>query len=145
MSNRFFEKFIIVGIDQISLEDARSEDRLMPKKLFMFPGFQGNSENENLEVVKDYCFPNGVQVKKIDMDILDYDGVDSEDDIIQDLLYKSQNWREHTHMFTIDMAESINCLCVTYNDLMLRESDKQLFVVEKAYCLVFTNNFYPCH
>jgi hypothetical protein len=38
----------------------------MPKNLFKYPSFEGGGEyNERTRVVKDFCFPGGVLVKKL--------------------------------------------------------------------------------
>lgn len=40
--------------------------RLVPKNLFKFPPTQDADFSERARVVKDFCFPNGVFVKKLE-------------------------------------------------------------------------------
>lgn len=69
------------------------------------------------------------------------------------MLYGSKNWRESTFFFTLDANEEVgehgdnymNCMCVVFNELMRRNSDKQLFITQKAFCMMFSNNYYPAH
>jgi len=48
------------------LEDVDSNVvRLVPKNLFKYPAPQEDEISERARVVKDFCFPNGVLVKKL--------------------------------------------------------------------------------
>lgn len=64
-STKYFEDFLIIGIDHESLEPVTDVfDRLVPKTLYEFPkDLEGENSNERTKVVKDFCFPNGVIVE----------------------------------------------------------------------------------
>jgi hypothetical protein len=66
-ASSYFEDFFVVGVDQASLEDINQDVcRLMPKNLFKYPAFEGGGEHsERTRVVKDFCFPGGVLIKKL--------------------------------------------------------------------------------
>ena len=36
-------------------------------------------------------------------------------------------------------------MCVIFNEIMKRQSDGQLFIAQKAFCFMFSNNYFPCH
>ena len=36
-------------------------------------------------------------------------------------------------------------MCLLFNEIMKKNSDGKLFLVEKAFCLMFSNNYYPLH
>ncbi len=71
-------------------------------------------------------------------------------EVVQDILYRQKNYRESTFIFTLDANEEVgeagdnymNCMCVTYNELIRRQSDNQLFLVQKAFCFMFMNNYF---
>lgn len=75
------------------------------------------------------------------------------DNELQDILYMSKNWRESTFIFTLDANEEVgesgdnylNCMCVINKEIMKRNSDKVFFIVEKCYCFMFFNNYFPSH
>ena len=129
--------------------------RLVPQNLFKYPASQGDEQLcERIKVVKDFCFPNGVFVMKLDFDPKDDANNDPQiTEIIQDILYRQKNYRENTFIFTLDANEEVgeagdnymNCMCVVYNELMRRLSDNQLFVVQKGFCFMFMNNYFPAH
>jgi hypothetical protein len=56
--------------------------------------------------VKDFCFPNGVEVIKLDYKP---EGENDPDviDIINDILYRQKNYRESTFIFTLDANEEV--------------------------------------
>ena len=66
-SQRYFEQFFIVGIDSASLEEVEKDAcKIVPQNLFRYPSLDGGDEvSERAKVVKDFCFPNGVLVKKL--------------------------------------------------------------------------------
>lgn len=78
---------------------------------------------------------------------------DDEMESIQDILYGAKNWRESTFIFTLDANEEVgeagdnymNCMCVLFEELVKRESDEQLFITQKGFCIMFSNNYFPAH
>mmetsp|Transcript_21382 Transcript_21382/g.20538 ORF Transcript_21382/g.20538 Transcript_21382/m.20538 type:complete len:130 (+) Transcript_21382:2222-2611(+) len=61
-----FEEFFIIGIDRQDLIGPNIKDtkRLNPKTLYMHTGNRGG-ECERRKVVKDFCFPEGIQVRQL--------------------------------------------------------------------------------
>lgn len=126
----------------------------MPKNLFKYPAFEGGGEHsERTRVVKDFCFPGGVLVKNLNYNASVLNQVDDVEEAIQDILYGSKNWRESTFIFTLDANEEnggsgdnyLNCMCVTFTEFMKRVTDGQLFLVQKSFCFMFANNYFPLH
>jgi hypothetical protein len=118
-------------VDQASLESVEYDvDRLVPKNLFKYPTSQGDENlSERVKVVKDFCFPNGVLVTKLNYNPDDESQNDPVvNDIITDILYKQKKDRECTFNFTLDANEEVgeagdnylNCMCITFNELMRR-------------------------
>lgn len=74
-------------------------------------------------------------------------------DQIVDILYGAKNWRESTFIFTLDANEEVgeagdnymNCMCVMFNEIMRRKEDGTLFIVQKCFCFMFTNTYFPAH
>lgn len=62
---KMFTEFFIVGVDQNKLTQADLENEIPiePKNLFLLIDNTGNCERR--QVVKDFCFPNGVQLRKL--------------------------------------------------------------------------------
>lgn len=137
-SQRYFEQFLIVGVDQESLSKIQGEEefnRVAPKTLYQNPDLQlQNKEarailNERSKVVKDFCFPDGVYARKLnyDPDIRTDENTEAYE-IIQDILYKQKNYREQTFIFTLDANEEVgeagdnymHCMCVTIDEIMRR-------------------------
>eukprot|EP00347_Sterkiella_histriomuscorum_P007569 403348413 len=156
-SQHYYEEFQMIGIDQESLDSVEDQiNRLVPKNLFNYP-LQLKEDlilNERARVVKDFCFPNGVLAIKLNYNAEEEFQNDPEvNEIIQDILYRQKNYRENTFIFTLDANEEVgesgdnymHCICVTFNELMRRQSDQQLFLVQKAYCFMFQNNYFPLH
>jgi len=70
------------------------------------------------------------------------------------VIYESSNWRENTFVFTLDANEEMqgesgdnfyNCMCIVFSEFLRRESDGKVFLVDKAYCLMFANNYFHAH
>ncbi|CDW72193.1 UNKNOWN [Stylonychia lemnae] len=156
-TTKFFEEFLIIGLDQESLDLIENkDDRQVPKTLYNYPQQieQDHVLSERARVVKDFCFPNGVSVFKLDYNEKDeFQSNPEVSEIIQDILYRQKNYRENTHIFTLDANEEVgeagdnymNCMCVIFDELMRRKSDGQLFLVKKSYCFMFSNYYFPLH
>lgn len=91
------------------------------------------------KVIKDFCFPNGILVRKLDYRLLNGEIFADEQvtEIIQDILYGAKNWRETTFVFTLDSNEEagesgdnyINCMCVLFEELVRSSKNEELFLV----------------
>lgn len=154
--SRFFEEFYIVGVDQLSLGSLNSNKRvsLRPSLIFNYPGREEHKERH--DVIKDFWFPNGIEVSKINL----WNG-DQESEINEVLFWRPvmvENW----FLFTINandyekkiiyQDEYLNCLAVVTNEIMSTDYNSQemsgieedkLFIVQKAYCLMFRGNHVP--
>ena len=65
---RFFESFFVVGISEDELYDIEYPESVMkfePQNLHTHPNNEANKERA--EVVKDFCFPTGVEVRELDL------------------------------------------------------------------------------
>lgn len=63
-------------------------ERVIPKQLFIYPGRDDDEIlAERTKVVKDFCFPNGIEVIKLDYKV---EGENDPDvlEIITDILYR---------------------------------------------------------
>jgi len=62
---KMFTEFFIIGVDQNKLTQADLENEIPiePKNLFLLIDNSGNCQRR--QVVKDFCFPNGVQLRKL--------------------------------------------------------------------------------
>lgn len=106
-----------------------------------------------MKVVKDFCFPNGVQITKLDFK---FDQTQQDPEVEEKLMkffFHNKTWRESTFLFTLDANEDkgstgdnyLNCMCCIFNDLMSKSSDGSLYLVEKAFCFMFSNNYFSLH
>ena len=67
--------------------------------------------------------------------------------------FHNKDWRESTFIFTLDANEEagsqgdnyMNCMCLMFNDLMEKSSDGTIYLVQKAFCFMFSNNYYSLH
>lgn len=64
-----FDEFFIIGIDDKDIESLELDDAehtyLPPKTLFMFNDKQAKAFCERRKVVKDFCFPDGIELSKV--------------------------------------------------------------------------------
>lgn len=101
-SDFFYEKYMVVGLsDEILREhiatkgDLTTPRALKPKVLFSMPNMTRSSSNfdetkyliddETVEIVADFCFPNGVQVLKL-MDVKPGQSLDDQSEEIKDYI-----------------------------------------------------------
>lgn len=89
-----------------------------------------------MKVVKDFCFPNGVYINKLDFNF-EIENPDNEtDEKLNKFFFHSKNWRESTFIFTLDANEEVgstgdnylNCMCLIFSDLM-KKSNGSLYIV----------------
>lgn len=70
-----------------------------------------------------------------------------------EIFFEQKNFREKTFIFTLDANEEVgetgdnymNCMCVPFEEILMRQSDKQIFVVQKCFCFMFMNNYFQSH
>jgi hypothetical protein len=72
---------------------------VVPQTLHHFSGSQQSEVNERIRVVKDFCFPNGVLLKKLEI------GSPETEKALQDVLYVQTDLRGSTFIFTLDANE----------------------------------------
>ena len=147
-SNHFFEKYLIAGASEDQLrkfgeeQTSTAHSLLAPYILFQIPDEQSKEtlvDEAALSQIQHFCFPNGVNVKKLDYlpdkDLSEQQEETRED--IQQVLYQKKTYRENMFVFSLDAAYLIEqdymgdcqltCLCYILNDL--QEVDSNLFVV----------------
>lgn len=63
-----FEEFFIIGVDQNDVNEIdwtkSTSQYVTPKTLYMYSN-QSEEVCERRRVVKDFCFPDGVEVRKV--------------------------------------------------------------------------------
>ena len=108
-TTNIFEEFFIIGVDQqdLSKQDWNNSDKhfLAPKTLYMHINSQVKEDAETRRVVKDFCFPDGIEVSLIkkanqrpqDMKI---------GHKIQQVLYQSSNLMEQYFIFTLNSNDT---------------------------------------
>ncbi len=65
--DKIFEEFFIIGVDKNNVTDADLIDMrpLPPKNLYMYNQDIETTTCQRRAVVKDFCFPNGVEIKNL--------------------------------------------------------------------------------
>ncbi|CDW77603.1 UNKNOWN [Stylonychia lemnae] len=153
---RLFEEFFIIGVeynDIKTLDWNKSPTQFIaPQTLYMYSD-QSKEECDRRRVVKDFCFPDGVEVKRIK----DKGQNLNEENKAQfsKILYQTKNLRESCFIFTMNASEDMqsdtsltksrnqsneyqetfpdgvtsekfySCLCVVFNELISDQSQQQ--------------------
>ena len=89
-----------------------------------------------MKVVKDFCFPNGVYISKLDFNYEKENPNNELEEKLNRFFFHSKNWRESTFIFTLDANEEVgaagdnylNCMCLIFSDLM-KKRDGSLYMV----------------
>ena len=167
-SEFFFENYLVVGTDGNTLEKKNREgfisqtnERLTPSILYSnLVDSQGKNFTQGtdlvdqgmLDVIADFCFPNGVLCRKLyyeaGKDLMEQP--EETQETIQAILFKQQTLRENMFVFSLDASEKLfeknqdltnfwgdchlYCLCYMFFDL--EDVEGELYVVEKALCVV---------
>ena len=110
---RIFEEFFIIGVDRTDLESVggitvnRKNDwdrhYLQPKTLYMYNGEDGDN-CERRRVVKDFCFPDGIEVKQLKKAGESKQGIV---DKAQKILYSQKSVREQCFVFTMNANDEV--------------------------------------
>lgn len=168
-SDFFFENYLVVGAADTALIEhkdsfaSQANERLQPSILYpSVADTQGRNFSQGadlvdkgmLEVIPDFCFPNGVLSRKLKYergkDLYDPSQPEETVETIQNILYMQPTLRENMFVFSLDASEKLYergqdlsnfwgdchlyCLCYMFFDL--EEVLDELYVVEKAICVV---------
>ena len=69
---QFFEEFYIVGVENMSLMSINSDQEIVrPSVLHIYPNTEEHEERHR--IIKDFCFPTGVKIERIDLSKPDLD------------------------------------------------------------------------
>ena len=151
--NRYFEEFYIVGVDQLTLGSLNSNKRisLRPSLIYNYPSREEHKERHN--VIKDFWFPNGIEVEQINL------ANSEQESKLNEILFCRPVMVENWFLFTINandyekkiiyQDEYLNWLAVITNEIMSTGyntqemsgiEEEKLFIVQKAYCIMFRGN-----
>ncbi|CAI2377780.1 unnamed protein product [Moneuplotes crassus] len=151
---KFMEEFYIIGVDDMTLMSLNSSHEIVrPSLLYNYPNSEEHAERHR--VIKDFCFPIGIGVEKIDLSKPDLEIK------ISDALYNRKIYLYDTFIFTLNgndynkgiiyEDEHLYCLTIVVKELVspnVKEIDltgqmeEQLFLSKKAYCIMFRNTHF---
>ena len=167
-SDFFFEKYIVVGIsdDTLKAEQAKTDFRqnlLKPSVLFKEPTMTRQTSNFNqkkylidddtVEMISDFCFPNGVPVVRM-CDVVPGAPLSEQSkttqDNIEEIFYRQKNLREDMFCFQLDASDAVElkdgesiygdchlvALVHVFSDF--KEVNGRLYLTKKALCIVTT-------
>jgi hypothetical protein len=152
-SDRLFEQFYVIGIDEDSLDTIVSdfEDNfdnfVRAKQIYKYPHEASMKQVEiRSKIIQDWVFPEGVKFQKVDSL--------NNSEVLRALLFEIPKNRKNTFIFTLDanvdqdfsdevgVDNFFNVLCLKYNKVSRRESDGETFLVEQAFCMISNNNYF---
>ncbi|CAI2375210.1 unnamed protein product [Moneuplotes crassus] len=151
----FFEEFYIIGVDSLTLGSLNQpEIVLRPSLLKNYPNKPEHKERHG--VIKDFCFPVGINVEEIDL------SSPRQEQKLNEILFSKPIVVENCFLFTINandyekgiiyQDEYLNCLAVIVDEVMKTDHDStimsggaeqdKLYMVQKAYCLMFRGHHF---
>lgn len=144
--NSIFSEFFIIGIDPSSIlkQDLDNEVPVEPKTLYMFKDNIKTSTCQRRQVVKDFCFPNGVQIRTL------------KKKRAHKILYGQQsNSKENSFVFTLqaqDMNsfdtnapdEFIYCNVLIFDEIH-KTPESGFFTSQKALCFMSNYRFFELY
>lgn len=144
--DKIFQDFFIVGVDHKRTLRYDDNDRTDPKILYSYMNYTNKEDRERVDAIRDFCFPDGLQVEEIDPDDSKY----LPD--IEDVLYSKHPYRRNSFVFTLNNtenkeggAEYINFLCIRFTDLVKCKKKvykSGIYLTKKAYCFKFDHSCY---
>ena len=112
------------------------QGRYMAETLYMY--FDQKIVDDRRRVIKDFCFPCGVSLS-----------LQPSLDFLKRQLIKDKNSNHQScYVFSLngqnpDQANSVFsevfCMCVQFHDFIVDEKTRQIYMTEKAFCLMFSN------
>ncbi|CAI2379235.1 unnamed protein product [Moneuplotes crassus] len=154
---KFMAEFYIVGVDEMTLMSLNSRYEIVrPCLLYNYPNSEEHSERH--KIIKDFCFPVGIEVERVDLSIPDLEVK------ISDVLYNRKIYLYDTFIFTLNgndynkgiiyEDEYLYCLTIVVKELRstnVKQNDltgqvmEQLFITKKAYCTMIRNTHFELH
>lgn len=61
--SHFFEEFFIIGVDKEELKQVREDQTILQPQTLYIHNSDNEEDCERRRVVKDFCFPEGIEVK----------------------------------------------------------------------------------
>eukprot|EP00347_Sterkiella_histriomuscorum_P012528 403368229 len=143
---RILEEFFIIGVDKDKVKSMqlKKESPLEPENLFMFNEEVNKTVCQRRAVVKDFCFPNGVQISKL------------QTARAERILYSQQNYnKENCFVFTLQAQDMDNydphikeeffyCMCLIFEEIIEGEPN-EFYSSQKAFCIMSQFRYYDLH
>ncbi|TNV85259.1 hypothetical protein FGO68_gene673 [Halteria grandinella] len=153
----FLELVLSIGISQRALQDVQDDMCYVESSNLEF--YPNNAQNIDLmdqsgRFLKEFCFPHGIRVEKMHIKVDQEGKVDVQDyrqiKRIKNLFYKQKDWRQRVVNTILkpkqqskeEKFRQLNCMCVTIDELVIREGDGQVFLVQKMICCLSWNCFF---
>ena len=61
--SHFFEEFFIIGVDKEELKEVKDDRAILQPSTLYIHNSDNEEECERRRVVKDFCFPEGIEIK----------------------------------------------------------------------------------
>jgi len=96
---RIFQDFYILGVENKSSIKIDTKNCTQPKILYSYMSYEKKEDRERVETIKDFCFPDGLNIEEIDPEDSKYLPE------IEDALYSRHPYRKNSFVFTLNNTE----------------------------------------